>query len=280
MFGFLKRKNVDPHAELKRVLGDYDLPSFPSVVLQVMKELRSENASARSVAAVLQGDPGITVRLLKLVNSAAFGSARQTESVSQAVAILGMSQVESLVLAIGVQSVLPPSSHPGFEARRFWRAAARRAGTAQAFAARLHPTSRSQSFTASLLQDMAVPLLSNSKPMRYGELLQEWHAGGGPLDELEKSELGCHHGEVASWLCHEWELPEPLAEAIGGHHGDPDLNCPPAVRLVGRLGETEQNEGLDALVADAKDHGLAEDEAVQIAADGAEAGEELAKLFT
>lgn len=280
MFGFLKKKSVDPRASLNKVLGGYALPSFSAVVLNVMREIRGEDASASSVARILQGDPGISVRLLKIVNSAAFGSARPTESVQQAVAMLGLSQVESLVLSIGVQTALPSSPAPGFETTRFWRAAARRAAAAQRFASMLHPATRSQSFTASLLQDMAVPMLADSRRESYGELLDAWHRGGESLDALEQSELGCHHGEVATWLCSEWDLPENMAEAIGGHHGDPALICPPAVRIVGHLREEDAHLGIDELTCVAEEEfGVSPDRSQLVLAEAFEHADELAKLF-
>jgi HD-like signal output (HDOD) protein len=242
--------------------------------------LSAEHASARTVARILEGDPGMSVRLLKMANSAAYGSARKTESVQQAVAVLGMSAVESLVLSIGVQTALPVTPAPGFQARRFWLAAARRAAAAGAFASMLHPATRAQSFTSSLLQDMAVPLLANAQPRRYGPVLEEWHATGGDLPAMEVDQIGCHHPDVATWLCDQWTLPEGLAEAIGGHHGAADLACPPAVRIVSVLRENEEALGIDELVETARgDYGVAPDRALHTVQESFQVAEELARLF-
>ena len=281
MFGFLSRKKVDPRAALKRVLGDFALPSFPGVVLEVMKEARSEDGSVSSVARIIANDPGMSVKLLRLVNSAAYGSARRTESVQLAVAMLGMAQTESLVLSVGVQGALPSSPSEGFESRRFWRAAARRATTAQAFAALLHPATKAQSFTASLLQDMAVPLLVKGRPREYGAVLEEWHAGGQSLEILERSQLDCDHGAVATWVCNEWGLPESIAEAIGGHHGASDLECPAAVHIVSAIRETDESPGLDELVELAQGrYDVRPDRSLAVVKDSFERAEELAVLFS
>lgn len=279
MFGFLKKKRIDPAARLKSLLQGYQLPSFPGVVLAALEEIRNDDGSVASVAQVIQRDPGLSIRLLKLVNSASYGSARKTESVQQAVSMLGMSQVESMLLSIGVRTALPRCDTPGFEVKRFWLAAARRAEVASGFARVLHPSTRQLSFTAALLGDMAVPLLADAKGDLYSPLLQEWHAGGAPLETLEQELLGCHHGDVGTWLCNEWSLPESLAEAIGAHHGDPDLICPPAIALVSKLRETSDASGIDELVADAEVHGIAADDAVVIVTEGFVRGDALASLF-
>ena len=276
MFSFLKKKKQDPEAELRRVLGEYELPSFPTVVLDALRELRNPDGSSRSVARILATDPNITVRLLKLVNSGA-GAVRRIESVQQAVALAGSANIESLVLAVGVQSALPNSTVPGFEARRFWAAAARRAATARGFAMLLHPATAMQSFTASLLQDMAVPMLAHRRPDDYGRILQAWHGGEGALEVMEQGDLGWHHGQVATWLCDSWSLPEGLAQIIGDHHDDEGV-APAGVSLVSRLRETAANPGVDELVAAAEEHhGVAPDRSVRIVGAAMEEADELAR---
>jgi len=280
MLGFLKRRRVDPRAELRKAVGDYELPSFPGVVLETLKAIRHPEASAPAVAGVISSDPGLSVRLLSLANSAQFASARRVESVDKAVAMLGLASVESMVLSIGVQQALPQQTAPGFDPRSFWLAAARRALTAQAFAEVIAPATRSISFTASLLQDMAVPLLAHRRS-GYGDLLEAWHLGGENLDALERAEFGWDHARVATWLCNEWELPEGLAEAIGGHHeSDEELNCPQAVALVSLLREHEEHPGIDQLVEVARArHGLSADRSVQLVRDSFERSDDLVRLF-
>lgn len=260
MFGFLKK---DPKKELKRVLGEYELPSFSGVVMEALRELRNPDGDSRSVARILATDPNLTVRVLKMVNSGA-GAVRRIDNLQQAVALAGSSNIESIVLAVGVQSALPTSRVQGFESQRFWRAASRRAATAQAFARVLHPSTAMQSFTASLLQDMAVPLLAHRRPGDYGPMLDAWHGGEASLDVMEQSELGWDHGEVATWLCDAWQMPESLAQMIGEHHDDEGA-APPGVALVSRLRETDANPGVDELVSVAQSrYGLSADRTVEI----------------
>ena len=282
VLGFLRRRRVDPEAELRAVLGDYQLPVFRGTLLRILDEIRSEDSSARSIADACALDPGISTRLLKLVNSPAFASARPIDSVSQAVAMLGNSGVESLVLSIGIGAALPGAPAPGFEARKFWAAAARRAATGQALAQLIEPSTRALSFSASLLEDMAVPLLAHSVGSRYGQVLDAWHHGDGDLYALESSEFGWTHSAVASWLCSTWHLPEPLSEAIAAHHPcaeQSELACPIAVRLAACLGE-EEGQGVDELLSLARDEcGLAEDRTLEVLAEAVDRAEALAQLF-
>jgi len=248
VFKWLRPKN--PKKVLKQALRDYSLPSFPGTVTQVLERIRDDSSSAADVAEALSSDPGLSVRVLATVNSAAYAPRRKVENLGQAVVILGISNLETLVFAIAVNQALPAPECRGFDARRFWQTSARRAAVARVLAERLHPATRSVSFTAGLLQDMAIPLLARSRADEYGPVLEAWLAGAGSLVELERARLKVDHAEVASWMCLEWGLPEGLTLAITGHHHPIGSfsGCPPAVSLVSLLCEREADGGQGRLI--------------------------------
>lgn len=271
------RRPRDPKSRLTRELEGATLPSFPGVALEALARLRDPKASLREVGELLGSDPGLSVALLRLANGAGRGGLREIGSVRHAVAMLGVSEVESLVLTVGVRDALPQVPAQGFDPVRFWTTAARRAATARAFAERLDPARAQEHFTAGLLQDMALPVLSGWKPRQYGRVLEAWHGGDADLAEMERETWGWCHGEVATWLCTDWGLPESLASFIGGHHHDDD--CPVGVRLVSVLREGER-DGADELVEMAEERfGLEPDEAVAAILEGAREGAALAPLF-
>jgi HD-like signal output (HDOD) protein len=158
-----------------------------------------------------------------------------------------------MVLSAGVGKATPAKSTKGFEGARFWLASARRGALAHALAKRLCPARGSECFTAGFLQDMAVPFLATQDPENYDPILEQWHHDGGNLCELERSAFDWDHAEVATWMCDEWDFPETIAAAIGGHHGVRYEGHEPLVpvRLVALLGETEDSLGVDALIEEA-----------------------------
>ena len=258
LFGKKKSKQ-----RLDEILQGQEPPTFPQGVLSLLKLLRDPDSEISAIAEALNWDPGLVVRVLKTVNSAAFGAARKIDSVQHAVSMMGRSQLEQLVLAIAVKGALPSAPAPGFKADRYWQAAFFRAGMARAVAERLHPADQARSFTGGLLQDMAIPLLAHARPDDYGKVLLEWH--GSPsvdLHDLEKEALGFSHDEVGGHLSTDWELPENLTTVIQGHHDDSatDAELPPALRLVALHRETEREYGIEAMIEAAKTmYGLAAD---------------------
>lgn len=281
MFSFFK-KNTDPRARLSKALRGYSLPSFPAAVMQTLERIRDPEARASSVAETLALDPGLSVRVLRLANSAVFSSRKKIENLTQAVALVGFSQLESLVLSVGVGGVTPAGSSRGYDCARFWRASARRGALAHSLASILCPARGSECFTAGFLQDMAVPLLATRDPDRYGPILEQWHSGGGDLCEMEREEHGWDHPEVATWMCSEWNFPENIAAAIGGHHGK-NLEGHEAlgpVRLVAWIREHEEDSVLDAMIEDARSRwGLPADGLRKLIEQSFEKGDALGRLM-
>ncbi len=261
MFGWLSRKPSDAKKELKAILGKAELPSFPAVVLRALSELRHDKSTPESVSKILSVDPGVSGRLLRLTNSASNGLRREVRSVDHAIALLGRGEVEALLLAVASRGALPAKRTAGFEPAAFWRLSARRAAIARAIAARVQPATKSECFTAGLLQDMAIPLLVGAHGASYEALLGASSSGGEDLRDAERASLGWDHGVAAGWLATHWGFPASLVDAIGAHHDGAESAVPVGVVLTARLDE----HGPEALVEHAVALcGLAPDEAVAV----------------
>lgn len=277
--GFRKKQKVTADDELNEVFGDVELPTFPGVILEALDLIRRPDISASEVATALQADPGVTIRLLRLVNSAAFAPSRPVTTISQAVAIAGLGAVESMLLAVGVNTALPNVDVDGLNQRRFWQAAARRGSIAKTFAQELHPATAGESFTAGLLQDMAIPLLAVAKH-DYRPLLLDWHSGGGELHQMEESSFGWSHDGVAALLCEKWEIPENIRDAIGGHHGKAEYDAPPAVELAAPFREIDMPDVRDQVVSNAADRfGLTPDRTIELIDQAEQEAHDVARLF-
>ena len=250
MFSFFKNK-VDPKAKLKKILKGYKLPSFPAVVMQILQKIRSPYSSAADIAKSLSVDPGLSVRLLGIANSAAFSPINKVENLTQAIALVGLSQLESLVLGVGVAKGIPNQKCQWHDPAGFWLISARRAMLANELAKILCPAKESECFTAAFLQDMALPFLACQRSEDYNSILERWHREGGDLAKLEREALQWDHAEVAAWICNEWGLPENIALAINNHHNsniDNDLKTLGPVRLVSVLRESVSNDGVQEMI--------------------------------
>jgi HD-like signal output (HDOD) protein len=220
--------------------------------------------------------------VLRLANSAAFSARNKIENLTQAIALVGFSQLETMVLSVGVSGATPTGSARGYDAARFWRTSARRGVLAHSLASILCPAKGSECFTAGFLQDMALPLLATRDPDKYGPILEQWHNDGGDLCKMEREVFDWDHAEVATWMCQEWDFPENIAAAIGGHHGA-SLNGHEVlgpVSLVAWLREDEGDQAPEAMIEDAGSRwGVQPDTLRKLMEQSLDKGDALARLM-
>jgi len=182
---------------VENVLDGFELPTFPHVIADALGRLGDPDVAMSEVAAVLELDPGMSVKLLKLTNSAGFGMRNPVDSLHKAVTMLGRNQVESILIGSAARASVPTPRSPIFNTARFWRTAASRAIVATSISAIVEPTRRSETFTAALLQDMAMPVLVDHID-GYDLLLKQWH--GGEIADLaiaEQDQFGWDHASVS-----------------------------------------------------------------------------------
>ncbi|MFH1845356.1 MAG: HDOD domain-containing protein [bacterium] len=251
MINLFRKKKKDNQLKLSELLDGYEIPSFPAIVIEVLNDLRIPDIGLGQIANKLEQDPGMQVKILKTVNSAAFGLSREVTNLHNAISIMGHSRLETILLAHAVKSSLPHASTENFSMTQFWQSAARRACLARAVARRLHPATQVESFTAGLLQDMAVPVLVAQKRQEYVGILEMMASDQSAwLHELESDKLPYDHSDVGGCMAREWGLPEYLVGAISSHHDeDSDSGVEPGIRLASFVRDRVEPECLAAMYA-------------------------------
>ncbi|MEL7158299.1 MAG: HDOD domain-containing protein [Actinomycetota bacterium] len=246
-----KRKTEDRIEAVSGVLDGYELPTFPAVINEALAMLSDPSSDMRQLADTLALDPGITAKLLAMANSAAAGLRNPVNDLRQVVALLGRNQIESILISAAVRTSLPEVRSPVFESKRFWRGAAERAVVAAAVSSRIQPASRSEAFSAALLQDMALPVLLDEVD-GYEDLLKRWYEGEIPdLAQAEVDTFGFEHGAVAGLMGARWGFPPTLLAALTEHHDGLDTDVMIWARLVASWNEADGVASRERLLADA-----------------------------
>jgi len=270
MAAWFKKRRAFDKARMAELFDDYELPNFPAAVLEVLRILRDEHSTNADIANALEVDPGMSVRLMRVVNSAVFGLRQPAEDLGQAIQLIGRASVESMLIAAAVGNTLPLSNTPGFDPRLFWRTAGLRAAVAGALAGQICRNERSVCWTAALLQDLAIPLLVDSIGERYAALLERARVDDEPLHCLEREAFGWDHAEIGAAIAESWGLPDGLTTAIAGHHWDgkndgedeEDAPTPVPVLLVAALEAGDDALDPSALVTIAQERFGLDPEAV------------------
>jgi len=196
------------------------LPSFPSLYVEVMKELRVEEPSIERITDIVSRDPSMTAKLLQIANSAALGLGRELSSPSEAVQYVGLGTVRSLALSVHIFSCFEQTRLEGFYIDSLWGHVVRTA----AIARRLmqlegaEEAEAEEAYISGMLHDVGKLMLANSLPKEFQRVVVL--AAGRPctLHEAELEVLGVTHAGVAAYLLGLWGLPATIVEAVAFHH--------------------------------------------------------------
>ncbi len=196
------------------------IPCLPSVYVELMDELKSEEASIQKIGQIISRDVGMCAKILQLANSSFFGSKKYLATPAQAVVYLGYEFIRALVLSVHVFSQFEASALKTFSVERIWEHSLKTSAFAKQIAklAKADQKTVDCSFMAGLLHDIGKVLLALSLPHRYLEVLALQEARKWTAWEAENSLLGASHGEVGAYLLGLWGLPDPVVEAVAYHH--------------------------------------------------------------
>lgn len=220
-----------------------DIPSLPEVVNRILAVLGKPNTPASEIAKLISYDPGLTSKVLRMVNSAAYGFQRQISSIQHGVMILGFSTVRGLVLSASIFKLFEGQVHShGLDHRKFWEHSLATAVAARMLAQILRVPDADEVFSAAMLHDIGKVVLDTQFP-DYHEVLKEarlqhMQPHGRAFYNLEESYLGLTHSSIGGLLAQKWKLPLALMEVIEHHH-HPWLaqSCPQVVHLVALANE-------------------------------------------
>jgi len=211
--------SMDP--ELKRAISVVgDLPSIPLVANQIMVAVADPATSADDLRTILEQDPVLSARVLKVANSSLYAFRREVETLRHAVALLGFRTVEALVLAASLRDVF---AHFGLSEKLIWEHSTL-AGVVAGRLASYGPIDleRDVAFTAGLLHDLGKIALSNVYRQRYNAIMLRTYNDGISFVDAEREEFGFDHAVLGGHVASKWKLPPLLVAAIRFHHHHPD----------------------------------------------------------
>lgn len=196
------------------------LPSIPSLYLNIVQKLQSEDAEIEDVAVHISHDLAMCAKLLRLVNSAAFGLTTQVQSAFEAVMLLGFEQIKALILFSQLITVFDDRKPGPFSLDEFWLHSIGCANLARWIAQHETGDSRqaNEAFTAGLLHDVGRLLIASNLPGVANQLASSLKQGEKDLHDCEEQLLGTNHAELGAYALAAWDLPHSILQAIGFHH--------------------------------------------------------------
>jgi len=196
------------------------MPGFSPAALKIISLANNPKSSPTDLVNAVTMDPNLTAKVLKLVNSAYFGS-RGVASVNRAVMLLGFNTIKNIALSVAVaSSIKVRDNFKWFSNNQFWEhnLACAIASRNIAKAMNVNPMEIEEYFVAGLVHDIGkgalIYKLGADSDALYNPDFEPEHA----RHEVEKEQLGVSHEEISGMIAKKWKFPDSLAAAIAHHH--------------------------------------------------------------
>lgn len=193
------------------------LGSLPAIVYRVFDVMDDPKSTATQIGRVINDDPALTARLLKLVNSPFYGFSRKVDTVYRAVALIGHKELRSVVVAASAIKVFDGIPSELVSMPVFWKRSLTTAVVARVLAAFKREKEIERYFIAGLLHDIGSLLLYLQLPEEMTQVLHQHRADGVDLIKAEKEVMGYDYAEVGGALLKKWNLPPLICGAVRYH---------------------------------------------------------------
>jgi len=142
-----------------------NIPVIPQALIQILAMIDKGELSPRSVQLLLEREPGLMTKLIKVANSPYYGTGNHVESVGRAIQILGTQNLRSVVNAMVMQSVtsVKPKSHL-FNNIEYWKHSLAAATVCRIIGKLKMPGQCEELFTAGMLHDIGLVLIEKFEP--------------------------------------------------------------------------------------------------------------------
>lgn len=187
------------------------LPSIPKVIALLLNELDRVEPDLKKVSQLINTDPVLTARLLRLANSAQFQFANKISSVPEALALMGLGQVRSLATAAAVVGAF--RAVPGVDMHQFWRYSLNVAKLARVLGGMVRQNP-SAAFTAGLIHAIGELVMHLVPSNELAALDQKVPPLGMKRAAAERKLLGYCYADVGAGFARNWQFPQPIVDAL------------------------------------------------------------------
>jgi putative nucleotidyltransferase with HDIG domain len=208
-----------------------ELPPMPQVVLDLQAALAKEDVSLDAVAQTVSHDQALAAKTLRIANCSFYGVPSRVVSIRQAIGILGLRSVSTLVLAAAVSDRFPNIACPGFDLGRYWRHSVAVALCSREIARRLR-LDTDAAFTAGLLHDLGRLVMASQTPQQLERVYIRRDELDVPMLEAERDALGSDHAQLGAEVGLRWRFGSEIVNAMRLHHEPPAASSATIVDIV------------------------------------------------
>ena len=200
-----------------KIFADLEVPPLPQLAIRVVQLAQQPDVDIEELSRLVSSDTGLATKVLRLVNSSAFGLRNRVTDIKQAIVLIGPRRFQPLAMGLCTADALPYKAE-GFDRLVFWQESLQRAVFAQNIAKAIASGTEGEAFTGALLQNMALPILLSRWGTHYLPIVESARQSDRKLEEVELEQLTWNHAEAGAWMARNWGFMDVLVCCIGLHH--------------------------------------------------------------
>jgi putative nucleotidyltransferase with HDIG domain len=197
------------------------MPAFPKSVQRVLELTRNADVAPKAIVEVIEKDPVLTARILKVINSAFYSLPSKVAGAAQAVVLLGINTVKNLAIRSAAVGMIPAANGAGFNTDEYLLHSLGCAEVSKLLAQKFGDSDPAEAYIGGLLHDFGKILFTLYMPDPFKVALESCVAEDTELYLAERELLGVDHTVAGALLAQKWQFPEALVECIRTHHHPP-----------------------------------------------------------
>jgi putative nucleotidyltransferase with HDIG domain len=203
--------------------------AFPAAAKELARRAGDPDASVAEIASILEQDPGLAARVLRLVNSEGFGLSTRCKTVLHAVSTVGITRIRELALAACAFDVFDADKAASKLVVEHSLAVA---AVAKRLSLRFSVRS-DDVYTCALLHDLGKLMMLDAEQDSYGPLLAAYDHAADGMHVAERAAYGFDHAVLAGLMLEAWHIPHPIPQVVGFHHTPGRVSeCPPSTATM------------------------------------------------
>ncbi len=196
-----------------------NLPVLPHIAMEILERIEDPMSMLEDFKNLIEKDQVLTMRILRLANSAYYGYPREISKISDAIIILGLDTIRSLVLAISTRQMMISNVVTyGLKKGELWEHSVCVALMARLIARELKIEDVEKYFVAGLVHDIGKLVIDSYVRKEREKFISQIKTGGVSITEAEERVIGYNHSFIGAEIAKTWKLPDFIVSTIKYHH--------------------------------------------------------------
>jgi len=192
--------------------NNFELVSLPDIVFQINEMVSDPTSTAADIGLKISMDTGLSMRLLKIVNSPFYGFPSSIETIPMAITVIGVRQLRDLIFTTCVINKYASIPSDILNPDSFWMHSISTAISAQLLAKKIKLSNSERLFTCGILHDLGLLIMALTAPTETRQVIQLAHDSGKPSYDFQMNVFGFSQGDLGAALIRKWHLPESFIE--------------------------------------------------------------------